>query len=101
MKECTILENLRMYKNGDHRQFCANDSQRNSGPPINNVDPTQTVKVSYSTVFGRNAGQQCAAMSLCALNDINIKRINRQNGLVQIIATVDNCILRCHNAQGK
>ena len=40
MKECTILENLRMYKNGDHRQFCANDSQRNSGPPINNVDPT-------------------------------------------------------------
>ena len=46
-------------------------TETNPGPPMNNIDPTLTVKASYSqgdiTVFGANAGQQCIAMSFCAL----------------------------------
>ena len=41
--------------------------KRRPGPPINNVDPTLTVKAPYSqrdiTVFGANAGQQCKGVS--------------------------------------
>ena len=55
---------------------------------MNNIDPTLTVKAPYSqgdiTVFGVNAGQQCVAMSLCALIHNNIKGINKCNDLVQI-----------------
>ena len=56
---------------------------------MNNIDPTLTVKAPYSqgdiTVFGANAGQQCAAMSLCALIYNNIKGINKCNDLVQVM----------------
>ena len=56
---------------------------------MNNIDSTLTVKVPYSeddiTVFGANAGQQCIAMSLCALIYNNIKGINTCNDLVQIM----------------
>ena len=46
-------------------------TETNPGPPIINVDPTLTVRAPYRqghiTVFGVNVGQQCVAMSLCAL----------------------------------
>ena len=70
---------------GDHKRCCAkinlcNDIETNPGPPMNNIDPTLTVKAPYSqgyiTIFGANAGQQCVAMSLCALIYNNIKGIN-------------------------
>ena len=52
----------------------------NAGPSINNVNATLKVKAPYSQgdiiVFGTNAGQQCVAMSLCALIYNNIKEIN-------------------------
>ena len=52
----------------------------NAGPSINNVNPTLKVKAPYSQgdiiVFGANAGQQCVAMSLCALIYNNVKEIN-------------------------
>ena len=57
--------------------------------PMNNIDPTLTVKAPYSqgdiTVCGANAGQQCVAMSLCALIYNNIKGINSCNDLVQVM----------------
>ena len=65
-----------LYKNGDLRRFCAkvklcNDVETNPGPLINNINPILTVKTPYSQddilVFGANTGQQCVAMSLCAL----------------------------------
>ena len=38
---------------------------------MHGVDPTKTIQAPYSQgdvlVFGQNAGQQCVAMSLCAL----------------------------------
>ena len=56
---------------------------------MNNIDPTLTVKAPYSqgdfTVFGANAGQQCIAVSFCALIYNNIKGINTCNDLVQIM----------------
>ena len=58
---------------------------------MNNIDPTLTVKAPYSqgdiTVFGANAGQQCVAMSLCAVICNNIKGINTCNDLVQVMET--------------
>ena len=40
-------------------------------------------------------------MSLCALIYKNIKGINRFNDVVQIIEMVINCILCCHNGEGR
>lgn len=80
---------MSLYKNGDHRRYCAkinlcNDIETNPGPPMNNIDPTLTVKAPYSqgdiTVFGAKSGQQCVAMSLCALIYNNIKGINTNYG---------------------
>lgn len=67
-----------LYKNGDHRRFCAkvklfnNDIKTNpGGRPINDVDPTLIVEAPYIegdiTVFGATARQQCFAMSLRVL----------------------------------
>ena len=83
---------MSLYKNGDHKQWCAkislcNDTETNHGPPMNNIDPALTVKPPGSqgdvTVFGANAEQECFAMSLCALIYNNIKGINTHNDLVQ------------------
>ena len=53
------------------------------------VDPRKTIKAPYSqedvVVFGQNTGQQCAAMSLCALMDHNMKGIGNPNDLKQIM----------------
>ena len=46
------------------------DREKNPGPSVY-VDATKTIHAPYcqgnKTVFGENAGQQCVAMSLCAL----------------------------------
>ena len=46
------------------------DLEKNPGPSVY-VDATKTIRAPYCqrnvTVFGENAGQQCVAMSLCAL----------------------------------
>ena len=53
------------------------------------VDPRKTIKAPYSqedvVVFGQNTGQQCVAMSLCALMYHNIKGIGNPNDLKQIM----------------
>ena len=47
------------------------------------VDPRKIIKAPYSqgdvVVFGQNAGQQCVAMSLCALIYHNMKEIGKPN----------------------
>ena len=53
------------------------------------VDPRKTIKAPYSqgdvVVFGQNPGQQCVAMSLCALIYHNMKGIGNPNDLKQIM----------------
>ena len=56
--------------------------EANPWRPINNVDPTLAVRAPYSqvdiTMFGGNVGQQCVAMSLCALiyNNLSKEKID-------------------------
>ena len=63
--------------------------KKNPGPAIHYVDPTKTIKAPYSQgnveMFGANAGQQCVAISLCALIYCKIKGINTVNDLIQIM----------------
>ena len=63
------------YNSLNHRlnfgQFkLCTDIEKNTGPSVY-VDATKTIHTPYCqgnvTVFGENAGQQCVAMSLCAL----------------------------------
>ena len=63
------------YKSLNHRvifgQFkLCTDIEKNPGPSVY-VDATKTIHAPYCqgnvAVFGENAGQQCDAMSLCAL----------------------------------
>ncbi|CAH3109579.1 unnamed protein product [Porites lobata] len=63
------------YNSLNHRvnfgQFkLCTDIEKNPGPSVY-VDATKTIHAPYCqgnvTVFGENAGQQCVAMSLCAL----------------------------------
>ena len=53
------------------------------------VDPRKIIKAPYSqgdvVVFGQNAGQQCVAMSLCALIYHNMKGIGNLDELKKII----------------
>ena len=53
------------------------------------VDPRKIIKAPYSqgdvVVFGQNAGQQCVAMSLCALIYHNMKGIGNLDELKQIM----------------
>ena len=53
------------------------------------MDPSKTIKAPYSqgdvVVFGQNAGQQCVAMSLCALMYHIMKGIGNPDDLKQIM----------------
>ena len=52
------------------------------------VDPGKTIQAPYiqgNVVFGQNAGQQCVAMSLCALIYHNMKEIGNPDDLKQIM----------------
>ena len=54
---------------------------------MDHVDPSKTIQAPYSQgdVFGQNAGQQCVAMSLCALIYHNMKGIGNPDDLKQIM----------------
>ena len=56
---------------------------------MHHVDPSNTIQVPYNqgdvVVFGQNAGQQCVAMSLCALIYHNMKGIGNPDDLKQIM----------------
>ena len=62
--------------------------EKNPDPVMHHVDPSKTIQAPYSqgdvVVFGQNAGQQCVAMSLCALIYHNMKGIGNPNDLKQI-----------------
>ena len=68
-------------------QFCT-DIEKNPGPSVY-VDATETIYAPYCqgnvAVFGENAGQQCVAMSLCALIYSKIRRITQVNDTIQIM----------------
>ena len=52
------------------------------------MDPSKTIKAPYGqgdVIFGQNAGQQCVAMSLCALIYHNMKGIGNPDDLKQIM----------------
>ena len=58
------------------------DIEKNPGPSFINVDAAKTISAPYCqgnvAIFGRNAGQQCIAMS-------KILRVNSSDHLVQIM----------------
>ena len=64
------------------------DIEKNPGPSVY-VDATKTIHAPYRqgnvAVFGENAGQQCVAMSLCALIYSKIKRITSVDDMIQIM----------------
>ena len=68
------------------------DIEKNPGPSVY-VDATKTIHAPYCqgnvVVFGENAGQQCAAMSLCSLINSKIRRITSVDDMIQIM-TVGN-----------
>ena len=68
-------------------QFCI-DIEKNPGPSVH-VDATETIHAPYCqgnvAVFGENAGQQCVAMSLCALIYSKITKITSVDDMTQIM----------------
>ena len=84
------------YKSLIHRvnfgQFkLSTDIEKNPGPSVY-VDATKTIHAPSQrnvAVFGENAGQQCVAMSLCALIYSKIRRITSVDDMIQIM-TVGN-----------
>ena len=85
------------YKSLIHRvnfgQFkLSTDIEKNPGPSVY-ADATKTIHAPYCegnvVVFGEGAGQQCVAMSLCALIHSKIRRITSVNDMIQIM-TVGN-----------
>ena len=82
------------YKSLIHRvnfgQFkLSTDIEKNPGPSVY-VDATRTIHAPYCqgnvVVFGENAGQQCVAMSLCALIYSKMRRITSVDDMIQITA---------------
>ena len=80
-----------------HKGNCAkyklcNDIEKNPGPVMQYFDPPKTVKAPYSqgdvVLLAQNAGQQCVAMSLCALIYHNMKRISNPDDLKQITIVI-------------
>ena len=63
------------------------DIEKNPGPSVY-VDGTKTIHAPYCqrnvTVFGGNTGQQCVAMSLCALIYSKIAKITLLDDMTQI-----------------
>ena len=68
-------------------KLCTADIEKNPGPSVY-VDATKTIRAPYCqrnvTVFGENAGQQCVAMSLCALIYSKIAKITLLDDMTQI-----------------
>ena len=89
------------YKSLIHRvnfgQFkLPSDIEKSPGPSVY-VDATKTIHAPYCqgnvVVFGENAGQQCVAMSLCALIYNKIRRITSVDDMMQIRLLVTSYIL--------
>ena len=85
------------YNSLNHRvnfgQFkLSTDIEKNPGPSVY-VDATKTIHAPYCQgnveVFGENAGQQCVAMSLCALIYSKIRRITAVDDMIQIMIVGD------------
>ena len=85
------------YKSLIHRvnfgQFkLSTDIEKNPGPSVY-VDATKTIHAPYCqgnvVVVGENGGQQCVAMSSCALIYSKIRRITSVDDMIQIL-TVGN-----------
>ena len=81
------------YNSLNHRvnfgQFkLSTDIEKNPGPSVY-VDATKTINAPYYqgnvVVFRENGGQQCVAMSLCALIYSKIRRITSVNDMIQIM----------------
>ena len=64
------------------------DIEKNPGPSVY-VDATKTINAPYCqgnvAVFGENAGQQCVAMSLCALIYSKVTKIISVDDMTQIM----------------
>ena len=64
------------------------DIEKNPDPSFY-VDVTKTIHTSYClgnvVVFGENAGQQCVAISLCALIYSKIRRITSVDDMIEIM----------------
>ena len=79
------------------------DIEKNPGPSVY-VDAAKKINAPYCqenvTGFGENRGQQCVAMSLCALIYSKITKITSVDDMTQImIVKVFNYILVCHCLQ--
>ena len=81
------------YKSLNHQvnfgQFkLCTDIEKDPGPSVY-VDATKTIHASYCqgnvAVFGENAGQQCVAVSLCALIYSKVRRITSADDMIQIM----------------
>ena len=81
------------YNSLNHRvnfgQFkLSTDIEKNPGPSVY-VDATKTIHAPYCqgnvTVFGENSGQQCVAMSLCALIYSKITKTISVDDMTQIV----------------
>ena len=68
-------------------KLCTADIEKNPGPSVY-VDATKTSNAPYCqgnvTVFGEKAGQQCVAMSICALIYSKITKITSVYDMTQI-----------------
>ena len=90
---CTCNYPFSVYKSFNHKVICSKfklstDIEKNPGPLVD-LDATKTICAPYCqgnvAVFGQNAGQQCVAMSLCALMYNKIKMIDSTDDLIQIM----------------
>ena len=91
---CTCNYPLSVYKSFNHRVVCrelklCNDIEKNPGPFSVQFDVTKTICAPYSqgnvSLFGQNAGQQCVAMSLCALLYNKIRTITSPQDMIEIM----------------
>ena len=93
--KCTSCSLSRVYKSLNHRinhsKFTlSRDGEKNPGPHTV-IDFNKTISAPYSqgniALFGANAGQQCVAMSLCALIYKHKNSISSSADLVSIMDT--------------
>ena len=83
-------EDKSLTHRGNYTKYkLCNDVEEYPGPVMHRVNPSKTIVAPYSQgdviVFGQNAGQQCVAMSLCALIYHNMKGISNPGHLKQIM----------------
>lgn len=97
-----------VYKGLDHKinycHYClCMDIEKNPGPS-NPIDPSKSIHAPCCqgdvSVFGQNAGQQCVAMTLCALIYKETTPINSSAPLIKILSIGNelySLLSRLHN----